>query len=204
MNKNKFESTLSYSDGEVHIDSPENPILIDIEYIGTIKGVSKLPEGFCIIAKGQRIMVIRFTDSIMPSHIMSYIGTFHAKKVKVYAKNKVSYSTINREKVIWQTMNDSTYQNVFTEWDNFGSEGHYFPSDSKKGLSQYLRLPAQKSHVINKNMTSDIGRFTKNNEKYEGKVIYDTRGIFTDQNRNLLKANVNVPAIKKAIRKGRK
>jgi len=200
--RSKFESTFSYQDGKIVLESKEKPIAVDIMYKGIIKGVSELPNGFFIAEGNKRIIIINFQNREMPETILSYLGSFDALKVIVYSKEGVSYSTINKNYHIWNKMtNAQGYEKMTSNWEDYNHIGESLPDNIKDSV---LLSNTRKSYILNNNLTSDIGDFTLNGEKYEGKIIYDTRGIFMNENKQQLSPKVKPKLLNKIMNKGRR
>tara|TARA_R110002020_G_scaffold274391_2_gene489573 strand:- start:2025 stop:2630 length:606 start_codon:yes stop_codon:yes gene_type:complete len=200
--RSKFESTFSYQDGKIVLESKEKPIAVDITYKGMIRGVSELPNGFFVAAGNKRIVVINFGNNDMPETILSYLGYFDALKVIVYSKEGVSYSTINKNYHIWNKItNAQGYAKMTSNWEDYNHMGESFPDSTKDSV---LLSNTRKSYILNNNLTSDIGNFTLNGEKYEGKIIYDTRGLFMNENKQQLSPKVKPKLLNKIMNKGRR
>tara|TARA_R100001463_G_scaffold1243_7_gene5545 strand:+ start:1130 stop:1735 length:606 start_codon:yes stop_codon:yes gene_type:complete len=200
--RSKFESTFSYQDGKIVLESKEKPIAVDIMYKGIIKGVSELPNGFFIAEGNKRIIIINFQNREMPETILSYLGSFDALKVIVYSKEGVSYSTINKNYHIWNKMTNARgYEKMTSNWEDYNHIGESLPDNIKDSV---LLSNTRKSYILNNNLTSDIGDFTLNGEKYEGKIIYDTRGIFMNENKQQLSPKVKPKLLNKIMNKGRR
>ena len=200
--RSKFESTFSYQDGKIVLESKEKPIAVDIMYKGIIKGVSELPNGFFIAEGNKRIIIINFQNREMPETILSYLGSFDALKVIVYSKEGVSYSTINKNYHIWNKMTNARgYEKMTSNWEDYNHIGESLPDNIKDSV---LLSNTRKSYILNNNLTSDIGDFTLNGEKYEGKIIYDTRGIFMNENNQQLSPKVKPKLLNKIMNKGRR
>ena len=201
---NKFESTFSYESGKMYLKSSEKPLAVDIMYKGLIKGVSSLPNGFFILEGNNRILIINFNNKDMPEEILSYLGYFDALKVKVYSKEGVSYSTIDKNSTIWNKMNNARgYAKMTSNWEEYDHFGFSIGNDPASSV-QYSNLRASGSYIINNNLSSDTGDFKLKGKKYEGKITYDSRGIFMNDKQEILIPRKKTKLLNLIMNKGRK
>lgn len=203
--KNRFESTFYYQNGKMILESEQKPLAVDITYKGLIEGVSELPNGFFIVEKNHRILIINFQNREMPKTILSYLGYFDALTVKVYSKEGISYSTINKNSHIWNKMSNARgYAKMTSNWEDYDHFGASLDPKSSKDAMKFNRLKSTGSYIINNNLNSDIGNFTLNGEKYEGKIIFDSRGIFMSEDKKQLSPKIKSKLLNKIMNKGKR
>ena len=202
--RNRFESTFYYQDGKMILESEQKPLAVDITYKGAIAGVSELPEGFFIAEGNHRIVIMNYGNKDMPETILSYLGYFDALKVTVYSKEGISYSTINKNYHIWnKIVSAGTYSTMTSNWEDYDNFGASLPDNTRESI-KVNNLSTTGSYILNNNLNSDIGSFTLDGEKYEGKIIYDSRGFFMTHDKKSLTPKIKSKLLNKIMNKGRR
>ena len=203
---NNFESSITLSDGELYLETSENPIAIDIRFKGLIVVESNLPEGFFISENNRRMIILRLCQAEMPKSLFRYNGTFEIQRARVYTEEKSSTATINVNLNTWERM-DKLYSGYNSEWKNYLEDRTFFGLDDKTYKTSFVKrlLRGNKSVVINRNFGSNLKGFYLNKEEYKGDVIYDSRGLFYTPDKQMLKIKLNKNKLKSLInRKGRR
>ena len=169
------QSKISYYDGELCLKTNGNPPLVDISYTGKIRAESNMPDGFIVLEKRNRIIIIRFNQNQMPEHIFSYDGTFKIKTARVYDGSGASIlSEIDKLSHKWGHMikTNNTWNLSSSTW-----ESHY-ENDKYINKNKFNR-PMKKSVIMNNNLSSSMGEFyLPDGSLYSGSINYDSRGFF--------------------------
>jgi hypothetical protein len=169
------QSKISYYDGELCLKTNGNPTLVDISYRGIIRAESNMPDGFIVLEKRNRIIIIRFNQNQMPEHIFSYDGTFKIKTARVYDGSGASIlSEIDKLSHKWGHMikTNNTWNLSSSTW-----ESHY-ENDKYINKNKFNR-PMKKSVIMNNNLSSSMGEFyLPDGSLYSGSINYDSRGFF--------------------------
>ena len=178
------QAKISYYDGDLCLRTNGNPILVDISYKGKIVAESNMPDGFIVLEKSNRIIIMRFNNNQMPEHIFSYIGDFKIKIAKVYGKSGAGVvSEIDTLSHKWANMagaNDS-WGSLTSTWESYSENGKFSmkPIGSRRKLGR-KRINSKKSVIINNNLSSSMGKFyLPDGSIYNGNINYDSRGIFS-------------------------
>ena len=194
---NNFVSTITNNAGKVTLESAENPIAIDIRFKGKIQAESNLPNGFFATLKDNRMIIVRFGSIEIPSLLFNYSGSLKIEMTKIYTSNSVSVATIQNNINTWNEIR-SNYTGITSTFNSLTEENSLFSN------SIFTTIYNSDSYILNKNLDSSIGKFKLDGKKYEGKVIYDSRGIYLSEDKKPLVANKNIKLIKQFLRKRNK
>ncbi len=204
----KFSSEIKYQDGNVYLESDENPIAIDIKYKGNIMAESLLPQGFFMSGGGDRILIVRISNQETPKLLFKYFGSFQIIYAKVYGKDSSSISTLSTNLNDWVHM-DGEWSKSGSNWEEYSDGYAYFPKPEETNLSTskldkvWNTIKKSGSIILSPNIGQLDGVYLKG-VKYDGNVKYDSRGIFMTDDKKPLDLKANKKAIISRLKKRRK
>ena len=159
--------TISYYDGNVYLESDGNPYAIDITYKGKIKGESKMPDGFLVQEKNNRILILRISDKQFPELLLSYNGNFKVLRADLYSETSRVTASLNANIHYPNRMSDNWNQ-LNSKWQEYGDSYFYGDPTTRK-----------RTDIVTNNLKSTSGNLaTKNGEEYYGDVHFHSEGYF--------------------------
>ena len=188
------QAKIKYYDGSLYLEANGNPVLVDISYKGKISAESNMPDGFIVLEKRNRIIIIRFNQNQMPEHIFSYDGTFKIKTARVYDGSGASIlSEIDKLSHKWGHMikTNNTWSLSSSTWESHRENDSYINKNKRN-------RPMKKSVIMNNNLSSSMGEFyLPDGSVYSGSINYDSRGFFKTGSSNTKDSVSLTPSTKK-------
>ena len=180
---NTDKAIISLYDGGMYLNSPFNPVVVDISYEGRIEAESALPSGFLITERNIRIMILRLSNNEMPDEIFSYIGDFKITRARAYKSDGSSvYASVDKISHKYRDVSDNWNQ-LNNNWVLYGSGDNFRTIEN----DNYTRvITSRKSKIITNNLHTDsIGNlYLSEGRVYKGDVNYDSSyGFYTGSSR---------------------
>ena len=204
------QAKIKYYDGSLYLETNGNPVLVDISYKGKISAESNMPDGFIVLEKPNRIIIMRFNQNQMPEHILDYVGTFRIQNATVYdSLNSIVPAEIEALNHQWKNMSKdgNTWGDSTSVWESHYEYEIVELSEDRRHNPNLRKVMRKESVIINNNLHTDsMGKFyLPDGTPYEGDINYDSRGTFrtgVSKDSSSVPLNYNAKKIKIRRRNG--